>query len=429
MQNKNLTILLILAIDFLVFYFSLAIVLLLRMNNTFFESFREHALPFFFLFLIYEAVIFFMGIWDRNFLPSRKNLFNLLAVAQIISLFFMSIFFYSFPVFYIAPKTNLIIFSIFLFIFIFLWKSFFYPRLFGKNSKRALLLDENFSLTEKLEDSLWNIKVVEKADGGFSAEKIKKYISENKVDVIIINLETFGDLEKIYSVFLDGVEILDSNFLEEELEEKISLKKIDKKWIIKNINNGPQNEFLIRLIDLFLAVPVLIIFLLVYPFVALVIKMDDGGRAMVSLERVGRFNKIFYLKKFRSMPEKIKEGERRITKVGKFLRKSSLDELPQVLSIIKGEMSFIGPRPENLSYVKKYENLIPYYNMRHLVSPGISGWAQIRQKEAPHHALDVDLTAEKLEYDLYYLKNRTLFMYLKIVFRTVLVIFNRKNYD
>ena len=117
-----------------------------------------------------------------------------------------------------------------------------------------------------------------------------------------------------------------------------------------------------------------------------------------------------------------------VTKIGAFMRKTGLDELPQVMSIIKGDMSFIGPRPEIPSLVEEYTEQIEHYMIRYLVKPGLSGWAQVMQKSAPHHTADVDLTREKLAYDLYYIKNHSAFLYFIIVLKTIKSVLNRTNH-
>jgi lipopolysaccharide/colanic/teichoic acid biosynthesis glycosyltransferase len=114
-----------------------------------------------------------------------------------------------------------------------------------------------------------------------------------------------------------------------------------------------------------------------------------------------------------------KGGENKLTRVGPFLRNTRIDELPQIWSVIKGDLSFIGPRPELPSGVQLYEKEIPYYSVRHLIKPGLSGWAQILQENHPHHGFGVEETKEKLAYDLYYIKNRSAILDLKIALKTI----------
>jgi len=120
-------------------------------------------------------------------------------------------------------------------------------------------------------------------------------------------------------------------------------------------------------------------------------------------------------------------SDNKVTRVGKFLRKSRIDELPQIWSVLKGDVSLIGPRPELPSGVNRYTEEIPYYNIRHIIKPGLSGWAQIYHDNHPHHSADVDETKNKLSYDLYYIKNRSIFLDIKITLKTLKIIFLQKG--
>ena len=119
--------------------------------------------------------------------------------------------------------------------------------------------------------------------------------------------------------------------------------------------------------------------------------------------------------------------ERRITRLGGVLRRCRLDELPQLWNVLKGDLSLIGPRPEKPEYVEQYEKQIPFYRIRHLIKPGLSGWAQLYQKVPPKHTADVNLTKKKLAYDLYYLVNRSLLLDLSIALKTLRVIVSRSG--
>ncbi|WP_394262045.1 exopolysaccharide biosynthesis polyprenyl glycosylphosphotransferase [Moraxella boevrei] len=156
---------------------------------------------------------------------------------------------------------------------------------------------------------------------------------------------------------------------------------------------------------------------------AIAIRLESSGKAIFVQERVGQGGKLFKIYKFRSMTtdaEKhgaklAQQNDARVTKVGKFIRKTRIDELPQFINVLKGEMSLIGPRPEQLSFVKQFEQKIPFYNYRHIVKPGISGWAQVTQGYAGNE----DETALKIQYDFFYIKNVSLALDLLIVIKTV----------
>jgi lipopolysaccharide/colanic/teichoic acid biosynthesis glycosyltransferase len=162
----------------------------------------------------------------------------------------------------------------------------------------------------------------------------------------------------------------------------------------------------------------------VFLLVAVLIRIDSRGQAIFSQERVGENKKIYRLHKFRSMiaeaeeksgPTWARDNDKRITRIGAFIRKWRIDELPQLWNVLKGEMSFVGPRPERDFFVKQLETLIPYYSERFSVKPGITGWAQVSYG----YGASVEDAVEKLNYDLFYIKNMSIFMDMMIVLRTV----------
>ena len=163
---------------------------------------------------------------------------------------------------------------------------------------------------------------------------------------------------------------------------------------------------------------------------AIVIKLDSPGPIFYLQERVGKGGEGFKILKFRSMrtdaekdgPVWAKESDHRVTRIGRIIRKLRIDELPQFINVLQGEMSFIGPRPERPEFVRLLEREIPYYSQRHLIKPGLTGWAQIRY---PYGA-SIEDAKEKLQYDLYYIKNLSPLLDLIILFETIrIVIFGR----
>jgi lipopolysaccharide/colanic/teichoic acid biosynthesis glycosyltransferase len=176
----------------------------------------------------------------------------------------------------------------------------------------------------------------------------------------------------------------------------------------------------IGFIGLVLATPLI-------PFIALAIWLDSPGPVFYRQKRVGRGEKIFYCYKFRTMrkdaeadigPTWADDEDPRITRVGKFLRLSRLDEIPQLWCVLMGDMAFVGPRPERPEFVRWLEKEIPYYGVRHSVLPGITGWAQIRYK----YGNTVDDAKEKLQYDLFYIKNASIGLDVLIMLQTIKIV-------
>jgi lipopolysaccharide/colanic/teichoic acid biosynthesis glycosyltransferase len=201
---------------------------------------------------------------------------------------------------------------------------------------------------------------------------------------------------------------------------------VRQSWFIEHMSTtSSQSMYDVakRLVDVVFALVAGIISLIFYPFTILAIKLDDHGVVFSYQKRVGQFNKIVNIAKFRTMTVANDDGkwgssENKVTRVGSFLRKTRIDELPQLWNVLRGDVSLIGPRPEFPEPVKKYSEEIPYYNFRHSIKPGLSGWAQIYGEHA-HHGIGLAETANKLSYDLYYIKHRSFLLDIKILLRTI----------
>ncbi len=214
-----------------------------------------------------------------------------------------------------------------------------------------------------------------------------------------------------------GVAIEESETFYERLAGKILVENIKPSWFI--FSSGFQGfkflRFMKRAIDLFLSTTALLVTWPLFILSATAIKLESFGPVLFKQERVGENGKLFVLLKFRSMrndaesetgPLWASKDDSRITRVGNFLRRSRLDELPQLINVIKGDMSFVGPRPERPYFVERLEKQIPYYMLRHTLKPGITGWAQIRYS----YGASVEDALEKLQYDLFYIKNMSFWL-------------------
>lgn len=184
--------------------------------------------------------------------------------------------------------------------------------------------------------------------------------------------------------------------------------------------------------DIVISLPLLLVPLVAYPFVLLMVTLEDGGSVFTYQRRIGRNNRQIRIIKFRTMRFndegrwRQKEEKNHITRIGRVLRRTRLDEFPALWNVLTGDLSLIGPRPEFPEAVAHYSREIPYYNVRHLIKPGLSGSAQL-YGEHPHHGTDIAKTKNKLSYDLYYIKNRSLFLDLKIALRTIQTLLSRSG--
>jgi exopolysaccharide biosynthesis polyprenyl glycosylphosphotransferase len=207
---------------------------------------------------------------------------------------------------------------------------------------------------------------------------------------------------------------------------RIEVEQLLPSWLVfsEGFRFSPGFLVLRRALSLLLSFILLLVIAPILPFVMLAIKLDSRGPVFYRQRRVGRGGVIFYCYKFRTMREDAEadtgptwagDEDPRITRVGKFLRASRLDEIPQLWNVLRGDMAFVGPRPERPEFVEWLTQEIPYYPVRHVVRPGITGWAQVQYK----YGNTVDDAKEKLQFDLYYIKNASIGLDLVVVFQTV----------
>lgn len=259
-----------------------------------------------------------------------------------------------------------------------------------------------------------------------------KRVNANKVVVSLTERRGAFPLQEVLSCKLSGMEVLDAPEFYERVNKKLMLENITPSWFIfaKGFKIMGLRRFVKRMLDVVLAAVGVLILAPFLPLVALAIKLDSPGPILFKQVRVGKGDDNFVIYKFRSMradAEKesgavwAKKNDNRITRLGAFLRKSRIDEIPQLFNVIKGDMSLVGPRPERPEFVKDLKKIIPYYSERHFVKPGITGWAQVRYP----YGSSVEDAIEKLRYDLYYIKNYTLFFDFRIMVDTVSVMANK----
>ena len=232
---------------------------------------------------------------------------------------------------------------------------------------------------------------------------------------------------------LQGVEIDEGITFFEAITGKIMVEKVKPGWLIfsEGFRAGRIRLVIKRIMDFVFSVSGILISLPITLLTALCIKLESPGPIFYRQERVGERGRHFSVIKFRSMRQDAEkhgavwamENDPRVTRIGSIIRKTRIDEIPQMWNVLKGEMSFVGPRPERPVFVEQLTEKIPYYSLRHAVKPGITGWAQVCY---PYGASEED-ALRKLEYDLYYIKNMSIFIDLLIVFRTVKTILFRKG--
>jgi len=203
-------------------------------------------------------------------------------------------------------------------------------------------------------------------------------------------------------------------------------------WFLENLNEGEKDwlNFFKRFYDFLFSLIVFIITIPLWILIGVIIKINSRGPVFFTQTRLGQNGKPFQIIKFRTMTVKnnnqelTQKNDKRITGVGAFLRSSRIDEIPQVLNIMKGEMSLIGPRPERPEFAKELEKEIPFYNERLLVKPGVTGWDQV---SGEYHSPNLEDSLKKIQYDLFYVKNKSVYLDISIILKTVATIISREG--
>jgi sugar transferase (PEP-CTERM system associated) len=257
-------------------------------------------------------------------------------------------------------------------------------------------------------------------------EEIARRVGANTAILAIPNNRSSKLIRSVLGARLKGMNIREMADVYEELTGRIPVNNIGDEWLLFAegfyLLRKEYMQKLKRLIDIISSALLMVLTAPLLGMAALAIKVDSPGGVLYSQKRVGKGQQSFTIYKFRSMRHDAEsagarwasERDPRITRVGKLLRLTHVDEIPQIWNLLKGDMSLVGPRPERPEFVEQLDKEIPYYFVRHSVKPGMTGWAQINYR----YGASTDDTKNKLEYDLYYVKNMSLFLDFKILLRT-----------
>lgn len=229
---------------------------------------------------------------------------------------------------------------------------------------------------------------------------------------------------------LHGVMVVDIRSFYEHVVQRLPLSQINDEWLLTSegfsLNTRGSLRRLKRALDVMISSSLLLLTLPIMILAAIIVRLESPGPVIYRQDRVGLREKEFTVYKFRSMQQDAEkngavwaaQNDARVTRFGKIMRKTRIDELPQLWNVLKGDMSFIGPRPERMTFVRQLQKTIPYYSLRHTVKPGLTGWAQVSY---PYGASEDDARL-KLEYDLYYIKNMSILLDIRIIFKTIGVV-------
>lgn len=439
--------------DVVVLYASLIIALTVRYQGFNLDIFKTHLLPFSIVYLLWLIIFYIHNLYDldtaKNNVEFSSSLVRALFIGGLISV----AFFYLAPNFAsgdITPKTNLFL-NILVFIILFYgWRSLFNllagslkmkinTAIIGYNPQTIELAKEiikNPQLGYKLKLIIKNHEKIDKTElpeikiiSGL--KNLKETLEQEKIGFAIVAPEIYQSPDLIQNLFeciRYKIDFTNLSEFYEKLTQKIPLAAINQVWFLENISQREKGfyEFFKRIFDFILAFVLLTISLPFWLIFAIVIKSESPGPVFYKQTRIGQEGKSFKLVKLRSMvkdaekdgPKMAEVDDKRTTKFGKFLRKTRFDETPQFWNIIKGEMSFIGPRAERPEFHQGLKKHIPFYQERYLIKPGLSGWAQIKYG----YGSTIEDSFEKVQYDLYYVKNRSFVLDLSIILKTINIV-------
>lgn len=425
----------ILCAEIALLYGSLALTLFLRYGRDGFESaFSAHLVPFSILFALWITVFYIAGLYFARTLKNDLSFIKTLSTSLLVGAILAVVFFYYIPAFGISPRANLLLFLI-----------IFIPLYVALRLGSNFLLSHRASPTEvvlfgddkDIKETERNLR--EHPQFGYAPFRVetKKELSalllQKKIGLVVLSSDTPREVvHTLYQTITQGARVIRFPLFYEAVFQKIPLSNIEEVWLLENVPQVHKTyETIKSAFEILCAFVLVVILLPLMLFAALAVFLTSPGPVIYAQKRVGFRGKIFTLYKFRTMfkdaeargPKWARQNDPRITPVGKILRFSHFDELPQLINVILGDLSFTGPRPERPEFTAMLAKEIPYYEIRTLVKPGITGWAQINFG----YGSSVEDAYEKLQYDLFYIKNRTAVLDFLIMLRTLKMFFAQAN--
>lgn len=397
--DRRETVLLVVG-DFLLLAVSLWIALLLR-NWTIprLGYFESNLIPFLPIFLLSLVIFYIAGLYEKQTRPIRRVMGTRILAAQAATVALAAILFFVLPL-SIAPKTILVLYLAVSVVLESVWRFYRMTREMQIEKRTPAILIGSGAPADELYDEV-------QGNDRYFIRFVGRAITIEDIPPELRGV-LVRDVASLYEEIFDRVllEHLDTTKLLESLAERHELYDGSKRFF----------DIVLALVGIILAVPFVVVAAITLSF--------SGGMPFIRHERIGKNGRIFRILKMRTMlfndnGDPNLQKKNRVTSVGRFLRKTRIDELPQLWNVLVGDLSFIGPRPELPIIAAVYEKEIPQYQIRHLIVPGLSGWAQIHDYDAPRGGADIPRTYRKLSFDLYYLKHRSFGLDLAITVKTV----------
>lgn len=437
--------------DIAVFAASLWLTLLVRYaqlpNEIVLES---HLRPFLLLFLLWVLVFYMSGLYGKRMILFKRELPGMILQTQVVNIVLAALFFFLIPGVGIAPKTNLLLYLVISLTLIFTWRLGVFPRL-TKPAKRerAFLIGEGSDVDELVAEVNGNsryhlefvaVEGVKNIDA--IIDTLALVLREKEISLLVVDTEHDAlrpHLSRIYEIAYGqyGSQAHDLYEVYEEVFDRVPLTLLQNDWFMKHVSVERSMFYRLgkRAIDIVGGIAMGLLTVILLPFIYVAMRIEGKGPLLISQIRFGLYGKKIQVYKFRSMERNDSASKQwvgeaptnRITKVGAFLRLTSIDEFPQFINILKGELSLIGPRNDIEGLGERLKEEIPYYSLRYIVKPGITGWAQINQQYEQGNISPQSIaeTKVRLAYDFYYIKNQSLGLDLVIALKTVKRMFFR----
>lgn len=439
--------------DIVMFQLALIATLWLRYGQLDADTWGQHAAAFGWITGFWVVGLFVAGLYDLGKTRNGLAFFRTFLEGMIVNLLVAFAFFYLIPVFGIAPRANLLLYFAIALFFSYLWRLIFnrYSTsgvfrnrlLFIGSTEDALAVRDlvvgntfGFALAAVLHTTPRGSMEPGTIRWEQDVNQLERMIAEERIDGIVIGRgldDVPGLRDALYRTLFAPVTLLDWRDLEETITGRVPVAYVDKAWFLEHLRESEKTWFesLKRVGDVALAIPFGLLTIALSPLVALGIALTSPGPVLIRQTRVGRHGKLFQLIKFRSM---VRDAEAkgaqftsskdpRVTSFGRFLRAARIDELPQVWNVMRGDMSFVGPRPERPEFTAQLTERMPYYALRHLTRPGLTGWAQTQYK----YASSLDENLVKLQYDLFYVKHRSIVLDVAILLKTIGIVLRRQG--
>lgn len=454
MGERSRELLFLISGDIFCFLFSLWLTLLVRYFSwPSLALLDAHFGPFLILTGVWIFIFYIAGLYDKHTAFLKGLMFSRILNTQFVNILIAALLFMIIE-FGIAPKTNLVIYLFISIVLITIWRLWLFNYLSPKNTHKAILLADGAEAIELVDEvnnnERYNYSFIRLVDAETAKktenfkDKLLSLVEREGITIIVANPRS-AHIEEIRPVLFDLAFLrfecvfLDFHKVYEDTFDRVPLSSLDYDWFIEHVSQSKSLMYEVakRLFDIIGSLGLIMVLGVLLPFIALAMRLEDKGPIFITQNRVGRFNKAVQVYKIRTMSvndagsatwtTEDKQKGNQITRVGALLRRLSIDEFPQCVNILKGEMSLIGPRNDIEGLGQRLAAEIPYYNIRNFVKPGITGWAQTHQ-----HYMGDNISPQSLEesrvrlsYDLYYVKNRSMLLDVEIALRTFKTLLSR----